>query len=247
MRLIENIHEVKCSDPVHVTYCVYVPWKIWEPKFFTHWPMPDPFDLSLGRPTTEIYWDRKRQFGSDYKYHGSFEYRHPCRKCDICIEKKKNHWVSRMITEMVQAPRTWFMTGTLNRRHRKLAGSKIGSIKHIAQEYTKYNKRMKEAGLKFRFVMVTELHKDGTAHVHALYHEVAGEKPLTEKAIRKHWKCGISECHLVHDIQDKAFYMAKYITKDQIMRRQRSSLDYGSEKAFDTPATINAQNVPSEE
>ena len=90
--------------------------------------------------------------------------------------------------------------------------------------------RVRIPGARLRYLAVTELHADGTPHIHALIHEMAGQEPIVKRRLHKHWKAGFSYFKLVEidpeSIRDTAWYVCKYLTKSS-ESRVRASLDYG--------------------
>lgn len=131
--------------------------------------------------------------------------------------------------EIKQSNRVWFATITINPHHRFMfslqAGSRdyLDTYKIIGKEMTKYFKRLRKAGYKFRYVMVAEAHKDGYPHLHLLLHEIS--TPISKSRLQAEWPYGFSTFKLVKD--DRAsHYVAKYLAKDA-RTRIRASQRYG--------------------
>ena len=86
--------------------------------------------------------------------------------------------------ELLASPRTWMATFTINPHYRFQFSLKSGSRdfmdshKIISAELTKYFKRLRKSGLKFRYVLVTEAHKDG---IHTIMRFFMSICPNTEK------------------------------------------------------------------
>lgn len=99
----------------------------------------------------------------------------------------------------------------------------MDSHNEISKEITKYFKRLRKSGLKFRYVLVTEAHKDGYPHYHALVHEVSAQIP--KQKLEEQWPFGFTTFRLVKDMK-AAYYIAKYLAKDA-RTRIRASQGYG--------------------
>lgn len=171
-----------------------------------------------------------------------------CRRCPACLRKKAWQWRVRMMRELAVAPRTWFVTLTISPdEHARLGAiaSKTvpgffdldpeGQFPHrhalISKEITKFFKRLRKKGGKFRYCIVAEAHKDklaGLPHYHALIHEsVLSSVP--KRLLQDEWKLGFSSAKLVDDnIVPTARYVAKYISK-AMLARVRASVRYGEE------------------
>lgn len=153
----------------------------------------------------------------------------PCRKCEPCLNNRRIDWYYRMLNEIQQSPRTWFGTLTISPHNRFLfslrSGSRnfIDSHREISKEVTKYFKRLRKAGYKFRYIVVTEAHKDGYPHLHLLVHELL--TPITKRTLQSEWCYGFSTFKLVED-RRAAQYIAKYLAKDA-RTRIRASQKYG--------------------
>lgn len=153
----------------------------------------------------------------------------PCRKCTRCMDNRRKLWTARAKLEIRAAPRTWFITFTVNPHNRFLFSLKAGSRDYmethgiISKELTKYFKRLRKKGAQFRFVLVAEAHKDGYPHFHALLHEC--DAPITKSRLQAEWPYGFTTAKLVKD-DSAAHYVAKYLAKDA-RTRIRASLHYG--------------------
>lgn len=151
-----------------------------------------------------------------------------CRKCHNCREAKRRMWTMRAMNEFEIANRTWFVTLTYNADQRfrlSLLAAKMRSTEIAASNamVTKFLKRLrKNTGLPIRQLVVHEMHKDGTPHVHMLLHDLSGG--LQKRAIQREWYHGFSLAKL----GDKATsrYVCKYVAKDAIAR-VRASIRYG--------------------
>lgn len=151
-----------------------------------------------------------------------------CRKCAACRTAKRRMWTMRAMREFEFSNRTWFLTLTYNADQRfrlSLIAAKLrGDVVAASNvQVTKFLKRLrKNTGLPVRQLVVHELHKDGTPHVHMLLHDLSGG--LQKRAIQREWFHGFSLAKL----GDKAtaFYVCKYIAKDAVAR-VRASIAYG--------------------
>lgn len=95
--------------------------------------------------------------------------------------------------------------------------------REISSEITRYVKRIrKNSGANLRYVFVTERHKDGFPHYHALVHECDGV--LTKATLRDAWHLGFGLWKLADPAHAK--YVTKYLSKSAVAR-VRASQDYG--------------------
>lgn len=170
-----------------------------------------------------------------------------CRKCPACLRARRNLWAYRAKEEVAKWSRTWFATFTFTpHNHAVLAmrasarlsarGTDIELLSAadreaiVSREYgaeiTKYFKRLrKNTGADLRYILVTERHKNGLIHYHALIHEVDPSNPVRHASLTASWKLGFTQFKLVNDPQC-AWYVAKYLNKDA-EARVRASLRYG--------------------
>jgi len=154
-----------------------------------------------------------------------------CRKCEQCLINRRKLWSSRARQEVSTSNRTWFGTLTLNPHWRFILSARSGkkdfhqSYREVGKECTKYFKRLRKAGYKFRYVLVMEAHKDGFPHVHLLIHE--GLSAIPKRELQSQWRLGYSSFKLVDKTDAKAaFYVTKYLSKDA-RTRIRASQKYG--------------------
>lgn len=153
----------------------------------------------------------------------------PCRKCEPCLKNRRILWRRRMRHEINQSNRTWFGTFTINPHQRFVFSMRAGtrdyfaSYGEISKELTKYFKRLRKAGFKFRYVVVAEAHKDGYPHLHCLIHEVS--TPIPKRRLQSEWPHGYTTFKLVEDAS-AVYYVTKYLSKDA-RTRIRASLKYG--------------------
>ena len=170
-----------------------------------------------------------------------------CRKCQRCLEHRRRLWAARAAHETIFAQRSWFGTITLNPHHRMMMqyramqrldlggtvwehltpAERLEEISiEIGRELTNWLKRVrKEIGARLRYILVQELHKDGTPHYHCILHEVPGSAPVLHRTLTRQWKLGFTKFALVTD-KRSAYYVAKYLSKDS-SGRVRASLRYG--------------------
>lgn len=171
----------------------------------------------------------------------------PCRRCATCLRKKAALWRFRARDETRNAPRTWFGTLTFSPewRYRLVAAARRSSAR-IGEDYdaleplarfrryanasgslvTKWLKRVrKQSGVRLRYLLVVEEHKDGAPHYHVLIHEVEPDGFVRKSVLRDNWSHGFSKWKLVEDLRS-ADYVCKYISKS-LMARVRASMRYG--------------------
>lgn len=187
----------------------------------------------------------------------------PCRKCAVCLNRRRQMWGARGAQETAWSVRTWFGTLTarpevqvrwlaLSRRAARKGGhGELGSLpvskqmafmwQHMGREVTLFLKRIrKESGVPLRYFVVAEAHKSGLPHAHILLHERGGE--VRKRSLENHWRSGFSQWRLVEANSPKAaFYVAKYLAKSADARI-RASASYG--RIGPTDGFTNAFGVP---
>jgi len=160
-----------------------------------------------------------------------------CRRCDNCLAYRTRLWAARVRDELANANRTWFLSATLGGSFRAL------TVADISKEFTRFLGRLrisfrprKKWSLRKKFahavlpqsikyVMVVELQKDGTPHVHAMIHETG--RAIPARQLRQHWRLGYKDVELVKDTPHVAArYITKYIQKSE-QSRIRASIGYG--------------------
>lgn len=172
----------------------------------------------------------------------------PCRKCPKCLRRRQWHWTMRAKTELGLCERTWFGTLTLRPEEQFLALSRarqrarqravhfeemtdsdqFRAIDHqISPQLQNWLKRLRRStGAKLRYVIVSERHRSGKPHYHALIHQVRGV--VAERDLRGEWKLGFTKWNLVPtDEPNAAHYVCKYLGKDAAAKI-RASLNYGT-------------------
>ena len=199
--------------------------------------------LSSGSTSMLDYWEG-RPAG---KVPVSFDSR--CRKCANCLKHKRRLWTARASDELTYAHRTWFATLTVNPEQRFVASMHAAKaaalaghgnwhgmqpenqfrylVNHLGEEITRFLKRVRKHQ-QFRYLLVSEAHKDGFPHFHMLIHE--GALPLTKRLLESNWRLGYSQFRLVDSANTRsAFYVCKYLTKSALTR-VRASKGYGREQ-----------------
>lgn len=139
----------------------------------------------------------------------------PCRKCRKCLYIRASQWRDRIVNELENAQRTWFVTLTMNPATHQRTFMEQMAIKNSsgwldtdfdteAMEWklrasgassllTAWLKRVRSRsdygeGIGLRYVAVTEKHKSGLPHLHLMLHETAGS--LTYRRICDKWTDG---------------------------------------------------------
>ena len=120
----------------------------------------------------------------------------------------------------------WFVTLTI-------AEDRHDAEKSVTKVLT-WLKNQRQRNGAFRYVMVTERHKDGARHFHAVFGDYPGKmvraiNPKTGKPLRQHgrqiynlveYRSGFSTAKCIggklEDRQKVSSYIAKYITKDMV-------------------------------
>lgn len=186
-----------------------------------------------------------------------------CRQCAECLMHRRNLWTARAVDEVSFAPRTWFGTLTVAptmrfqleceaelRLHpggetlRDLTPSERYRLiaDYLGKEVTRYLKRLRKSGARFRYLLVFEAHKDGFPHCHLLLHE-AGE-PVRKKTLDLQWKYGFSRWKLVDREPSAAVYVCKYLAKDALTRvRASGRYGQGPERAILAERLENARDA----
>lgn len=170
-----------------------------------------------------------------------------CRKCEKCRRQRRVMWSERAKREVHASVRTWFGTLTLRpdeqfriltlARHRQNQqgidydmlpyGEQFQlRVSAFSPDITDYIKRVrKECAAPLRYLWVSEAHKSGSPHFHALVHEVLPEMPVTYDTLSNQWPHGFTKWKLVKSLSE-ATYLTKYLSKSTASR-VRASVDYG--------------------
>lgn len=175
-----------------------------------------------------------------------------CRRCGACLAYRRRLWAGRAAVEVATARRTWW--GTLTQRpaarahqlyEAQLRAYRSGVdydglpkaeryarlVSVLGGRFGLYMKRLRKAkGVKVRYLLVAEPHKNGDPHLHVLLHEMG--EPIAKSVLEKQWTDGFSSWRLVeatHDSHQKvAWYITKYMLKAEDGPRLRASFRYGS-------------------
>lgn len=169
----------------------------------------------------------------------------PCRKCPVCLEHRRRLWTARGIDEVRASSRTWFGTltiapetrfrcGLIARSEAATRGKDYGLLSASEQfkaiervtsrEVTLWLKRVrKNSKAKFRYLLVSEAHKDGFPHYHVLVQEHGSE--VSKRVLETAWRYGFSQFRLV-DGEGPVGYVSKYLAKSALTR-VRASQRYG--------------------
>lgn len=169
-----------------------------------------------------------------------------CRRCEACLRHRMRLWTARAMDETRVSSRTWFGTLTVAPAHRFSAIMKADLAQHASKgrpwlslsdaeqfqkicdqlqpEVTRFLKRVRK-NKRFRYLLVSEEHKDGFPHFHMLLHEVGIN--ITKRELDSQWALGFSQWRLVdgNDMRQVS-YVCKYLSKSALTR-VRASLRYG--------------------
>lgn len=199
---------------------------------------------AIGLPDAKLAMDRYWKADDQKKVFTEVKSR--CRKCDACLRHRRRLWSARASDELKAAHRTWFATLTVNPHNRFLSMLHASStaeaaghggwnemtaqnqfrylVKNINLDVDRYLKRVRKHG-SLRYLLVSEAHKDGFPHFHALIHEAGVQ--LTKRVLESNWRLGYSQFRLVDSADPRsAFYVCKYLSKDA-QTRVRASRQYG--------------------
>lgn len=170
-----------------------------------------------------------------------------CRKCEPCLTHRRRLWTARAIAECAVASRTWFGTLTFApvervkhlyraqlRRSRQTGAPWAKAdeaeqfrliVDEAGSEVTRYLKRLRKDVGRFRYLLVSEAHKDGFPHFHLLVHELATD--VKKRQLDENWHQGFAKWRLV-PLGDPvgARYVCKYLNKSALTR-VRASQRYG--------------------
>lgn len=209
----------------------------------------DPYVIhGIGLPDPVQAFPRYFEGKSNSKVPVSFDTR--CRKCEMCLAHRRRLWTARASDELKAAHRTWFATLTVRPDERFIASMHAAStavtaghgswtsmssenqfrylVGHLNKEIDRYFKRVRKSGAPFRYLLVSEAHKDGFPHFHLLIHEAA--LPLTKRLLESNWRLGYSQFRLVDNADPRsAFYVCKYLAKSALTR-VRASKRYGRQQ-----------------
>ncbi|PQM29547.1 hypothetical protein CVO77_01105 [Sphingopyxis lindanitolerans] len=209
----------------------------------------DPYVIhGIGLPSAHDAVPRYFDGKSNSKVPVSFDSR--CRKCEACLSHRRRLWTARASDELKAAHRTWFATLTIRPDDRFVAtmhasdtAARAGHgswptmsaenqfrylVKHLNKEIDRFLKRVRKNGAPFRYLLVSEAHKDGFPHFHLLIHEAA--LPLTKRLLESNWRLGHSQFRLVNNSDPRsAFYVCKYLAKSALTR-VRASKRYGRDQ-----------------
>lgn len=97
------------------------------------------------------------------------------------------------------------------------------------REAQRYLKRLRKAGMKFRFLAVFERGEEtGRPHFHLLLSEV--DRPVLKAQLEGHWPSNVHARLVAGRARGAASYVVKYATKD-LRARIRASIGYGTREA----------------
>lgn len=166
----------------------------------------------------------------------------PCRNCQHCLQRRARFWAAKAGIEYARAPRTWFATYTFGPHARGRLYTPLQGVSDAAERrarlinasgvyLSRYLKRLRKKlagdGISIRYMLVPELHKDGTPHWHALLHTQASWRSLAKPWVEHGFFHGriVRPDEAVKQIR----YAAKYLAKAKL-GRVRASVRYGLER-----------------
>lgn len=180
-----------------------------------------------------------------------------CRRCEACRRWRQKVWSDRAMSEARASHRVWMGTLTLKpfevfqvkakaealAAQRALVwadldeGAKFGLLQNVVGEIvTRWLKRLRKAGHRFRYVITIESHKSGVPHLHMLLHEIAA--PIAKRVLHASWLLGFSKFKLIArgDESRAVRYVTKYVAKNSAARI-RASIRYGVEPDRNGPVS----------
>lgn len=160
-----------------------------------------------------------------------------CRTCHKCLKARAAKWRIRALEEFQIAERVWFGTFTFQPHLQFIAKAEASVTPGFPQmnEYEQYRavdaklykhvqlffKRVrKNSGAHLRYILVSEQHKSGAVHFHALLFQV-GEIPITWRVLADAWTYGFSTFKLADS--KAVHYVVKYLTKARGTRVRASA------------------------
>lgn len=169
-----------------------------------------------------------------------------CRKCEACLLHRQRLWTARAVDMIAASSRTWFGTLTVAPAHRvsmlyradlqhtAATGEAWSALRQpdqfrklvdqAAPAVTTFLKRVRKTAA-FRYLLVSEEHKDGFPHFHMLLHEMGAAIP--KRTLDDQWRLGFSQWRLVdRGNPQAAHYVCKYLSKSALTR-VRASQRYG--------------------
>lgn len=236
----ETVASGPCQDPVRIERGALPGRKEVVPDVWTiEWaiPMSASEDTSHWRAYTRDV--PVPQLGGDAGFTHIMYVR--CRKCVACRREAARMWEQRANVEHTKVGRTWFGTWTISPKvvdawqladaeaiaTRGLSDEKAAfalreaTVARAQREFTLMFKKFRKMGADCRYLLVTEYHKSGAPHFHALIHT----RVLTYRQLKSGWTHGFTNFKLVTDRAQLA-YVSKYVRKFT-NGRVRSSLRYG--------------------
>ncbi len=164
-----------------------------------------------------------------------------CGRCSKCTRARQYSWYFRAIAELWTAQATWFLTFTLAAQP---SVASYGDVQKFLKRYRKLFQHTQRQHIRYLFV--TEQHKSGVDHYHALIHVNAD---TTRRDLENVWTLGFSKCLLLASIRSsekphpinkrvdwnseysrRTMYTCKYVGKTG---RIRASQRYGRGFEFD--------------
>lgn len=148
----------------------------------------------------------------------------PCRKCLYCRLQRRKEWSERMLSEQTQHEDSAFVTLTYDEESVPKTNNEFQSfLKYTSEDIhddeirlltlhkpdlQKYFKRLRRAGLKFKYFACGE-YGDETLRPH--YHSIVFGVPITEKLLSDKWDYG--RVHVGAVEPDSIRYVAQYVDK----------------------------------
>lgn len=139
------------------------------------------------------------------KYLPSREMYVPCGKCGFCAQTRTNSWSARLYWEYRSSLCSAFVTLTYEEKHLKF---RSGVPQLVASDLQKYFKRLRKAGVVFKYYAVGEYgSKYGRPHFHVLFFFPSD---FDENLIREKW--GLGMVHVGKVTVSSVNYCLSYIS-----------------------------------
>lgn len=166
-----------------------------------------------------------------------------CRQCRPCLLARRRYWTIAAIHQLEKAAsegcRTWFGTLTFDPlvqdelRECAIESNLVQDwddieaverrkllIHEAVQELQRYWKRLRKAGLSFKYLAAIESSQAGTPHAHFLLHETEAGRPVLKRELDAGWGRGFTSIRLAKGASPQAtvHYVCKGLSEQNDQR-----------------------------
>lgn len=183
-----------------------------------------------------------------------------CRQCPPCLRASQRYWAAAAADQIRQAGsagcRSWIGTCTFKPEQRSALQARaeaasgaaakdwnsLGSAERFGflqqealRDTQRFWKRLRKAGLSFKYLAVFEGDDAGRPHMHCLVHETDAARKILKRELDNAWGLGFTDFRLLPPEPDtRLLYSAiSYVTKGIITHPQGrvcASTDYSPER-----------------